>query len=64
MSDEFEKGQENGIAAERAAIVAFLRRRTNLTALATLIEARMHLKPAKEQNDYCARHKIGTLVQK
>lgn len=46
---------------ERAAIVAWLRRRTNLYALAALLEAGIHGRPDKEQDDYAARNELGRL---
>lgn len=57
MNAEFD--YQKGRADERATIVAFLRRHTNLTALAALLEDGQHTKTPRELADYAARHKLG-----
>lgn len=52
---------QKGRADERTAIVAFLRRHTNLNALAALLEDGQHAKTPRELADYCARNKLGRL---
>lgn len=59
MTPDFD--YQRGASDERAAIVAWLRRRTHLKALADMLERGMHRKPDKDANDYAARNQFGAL---
>lgn len=59
MSPDFE--YQKGRSDERAAVVAFLRKRTNLSKLAEILERGIHVASEKEQNDFAARNQVGTL---
>lgn len=47
-----------GAADERAAIVTFLRTKTNLRALASLIEDGLHRASAKDLEAFCKRRQV------